>query len=202
MGLLIYFVYIFVSGGSDYNLATNLKTLNYEEGSLSSVISSGVSQSCEFVFSNDGSVIAGKFYISGNKFRNDFETNLKVGSGADFKTSVIRDGEYAYTWSQALKAGTKIKINNLTQELNIPQANADNTVDLFNPQYQIKYKCKPWVVDQSIFTPPSDVKFINVNESLDIIKGRIDTSKNMKCDSCNLLQGEDRAVCLNTYNCN
>lgn len=114
-----------------------------------------------------------EYSIKGKKIRIK-TTNTIVDEKGASKTTVahmVNDEKYFYTWEDSSKQGSKMSLAipsstptaSITPIENAPkfdsQADYDN---LKSEGYTIN--CKASIIDDSVFTPPSDVKFIDPTE--------------------------------------
>lgn len=111
---------------------------------------------------------------------------MKV-EGSTIKTYAISDGQYMYTWNDQNKtAGLKIKIDEAESAAkDIPDtpgsAGGDEPVDVkgkaVDMEKEMNYNCTPSTISDADVTPPSDVKFVDMAET---IKGLQDKFKDFK----------------------
>ncbi|OGH10914.1 MAG: hypothetical protein A3B38_04120 [Candidatus Levybacteria bacterium RIFCSPLOWO2_01_FULL_36_13] len=151
------------------------------------ILSKGTNQKCDFSYMTSDSSSTGTFYFSGKKMRGD------ITSKNEGKTSVfylIRDGDTNYMWGTDLEAGFKMTLKEEDLKTN------QQFVQYFNSDQKVDYKCTPWLVDASKFTPPSNIKFTDLS-SFTLPKSGAGAS----CSTCNYLSGDDKASCLQQLNC-
>jgi hypothetical protein len=127
-----------------------------------------------------------EYLISGKKMRIN-ATNLSKDDKGGAKTTVshvINDTAYMYTWSDSTKQGSKISVPTEEemkatadkaksyQASSAPAPKLDSEADYqgFKDQgYAID--CKSGSVDDSVFTPPADIKFIDPTEMMKQVTG-------------------------------
>lgn len=151
------------------------------------LLAKGVSQKCDFSYITSDTSSNGTFYFSGKKMRGD------ITSKANGKTSVfylIRDGDTNYMWGTDLEAGFKMTLKEEDLKTN------QQFVQYFNSDQKVDYKCAPWLVDNSKFTPSSSVKFTDLS-NLTLPK----SGAGANCSTCNYLDGDDKTACLKQLNC-
>ena len=164
-----------------------------EAGEFAKAIESGKPTICTMT-KGDSSM---EYSIKGKSMRMNSTTTLKDDSGASNTTvgHMINDTKYLYIWDDKTKQGSKMVIPTEEEtkamaekakdyQKNTPQspkfesqADYDN---LKNEGYIIN--CKSGSVDDSIFTPPTDVKFIDPSAMMKAIpspdaNGKYDMSK-------------------------
>lgn len=138
------------------NVAQETKsTETSAKGSLKSLLGLGKNVNCTFTYPDAGST--GTVYVSGQKMRGDF--NMMV-EGKQMESHMIQDGTYAYSWTGSQGAKFKIDQNLKASPVSGGQ---QQSVDL---EKEVDYKCSPWSADNSKFTVPTDVKFVDMSEMM------------------------------------
>lgn len=150
-------------------------------GSIKDILGMGQSLKCVWNQPQDDKEVKGTMYVSDKKFRQmvNFPQEDK-----NIEINTISDGEYIYTWGgfSGNNQGTKFKIEELNKITPPPVADekpAEN-VDL---EKKLDYKCSPWSADQSMFTPPSDVNFV---DQMELMNKATEQLKNAGSDICAL----------------
>lgn len=137
-------------------------------GSIVDLIKGGSNVMCNFNTTDDenGYTNTGTIYISSGNMRGDFVTT-KEGKATNM--SMIRNGNDNYIWGDEMETGIKMTISteDLTEETN----ENSKYVDL---NQKLDYKCNPWGVDQSKFTPPSNIKFTDLSKMMEETTKMID----------------------------
>lgn len=96
----------------------------------------------------------GDLYISSGNFRYDaVSSNPENESG-----SMIIAGGYQYLWDSSSKDGMKVPYVEYEGD------DDDYRGDDLGLDQEQDYKCKNWSVDQGKFTPPSDIKFVDLSD--------------------------------------
>ncbi len=168
-------------------------------GSFTDLLKLGRNITCTFDTRDDsGNETKGTVYISGEKMRGTFQ--LSQVDGTQMDADVLQDGEYNYFWSPQQPQGTKLKIAELeNDEVDTPdkKSPADFSDDEFD------YSCQPWVVNSSIFTPPSTVQFVDITSNVQQIDDVMQQAGEDKCAVCNQAPaGTAREQCLQALGCN
>jgi hypothetical protein len=132
---------------------------------------------------------------SGAKYYSEF-TARQEGED-DVKTYMIKDQNYAYTWTSESDEGYKYTLTD-EDEGNLYPASDDfsNSNSGLEAAFGYTYDCDPWSVDNSKFNLPDDVEFIDVQK-------QIDEATQQACEACEgLPAGESRNSCLESLSCN
>jgi hypothetical protein len=115
--------------------------------SLKELIAKNIPQTCTYHMGENN----GTIYLSGGKMRGDFETTAE---NAPQKSHMIIDGQTTYIWSEGQTIGYKL----VSEETQNPVSGG---IDI-NQSYN--YSCKPWIVNETVFTPPAEINFMNFGE--------------------------------------
>jgi len=166
-------------------------------GTIKDLIAQNVPLQCSFNHQSEAGETTGKVYLSGQNVRGDFTMTQPDGQTLD--SFMIRKDDYAYVWGSALPQGTKLKIEDPEDFM----ASSENDDQSFNLENQdVDYSCKPWLVNSSIFNPPSDIEFVDLSETMQQMQ---DITKNLetnKCSACDQLPAGDlKDQCLQALDC-
>lgn len=160
-------------------------------GTLQDLFARGTSMQCDFSYADEqGASAEGTVYVSGDKMRGMFTSSV---DGTAYTSSMIQDGTYSYVWSEDQKQGTKFKVD--PAELEAAQEELktqQESPDLQN--MQVDYSCRPWTPDSSMFTPPSDVEFIDMTAAMESIPDMQDSGVQDSMDSQEMPTQEDRCA--------
>lgn len=126
------------------------------KNSIKSLLAGGKNVSCSVRYPMGETSLEGKVYVSANKMRGDYATTI---DGKVMETHMISDGTYSYSWSSGTPQGVKMKIDE-AQTAASPVAGQQQQVDI---DQQVDMDCASWGVDNSMFTPPADVKFMDLS---------------------------------------
>lgn len=117
------------------------------------LIARGQSVQCTFTYDDgQGNVSAGTVYMAagGAKIRGDFTVTSPVATEAH----LVRAGGYNYLWGPQMPQGIKTKVTN-ENELTAGESSG------FDPN--TKFSCKSWTMDDSAFSLPATIKFIDLD---------------------------------------
>ncbi|PIP55526.1 MAG: hypothetical protein CO183_00480 [Candidatus Zambryskibacteria bacterium CG_4_9_14_3_um_filter_42_9] len=132
-------------------------------GSLRSLVSLGRNVMCTFTSSADGYESEGTVYISAdNSMRGDFTSNFTAQGSVE--SHMIMNADNSYFWSG--NQGTKMSTNKLNKDTGV-STDSNQSVDLDS---DVDYKCSEWSRDNSKFSVPSTVTFIDIDA---MINGQI-----------------------------
>lgn len=132
-----------------------------------------------------------EYSIKGKKMRIKTTSTLPDDKGISKTTTahMINDEKYFYTWDETTKQGTKMSMvvpspsaNNSVETSEIaPKFDSQEDYDeLKNDGYTIN--CKTGIIDDLVFTPPTNINFIDPSEMMKAIpspdaEGNFDMSK-------------------------
>lgn len=135
-------------------------------GSIEDLMSRNRNIRCELVVKSGDDVMSGTTYISGTRARSDYKSKM----GEQTVTShMISDGTWLYTWSEEYP-DQAIKMNIKDMEAVSGEAEAQEA-GIENYQENFDYDCYNWVKNDSVFTPPSNLKFIDYSEMMKSLQG-------------------------------
>lgn len=123
------------------------------QGTLMSLLNLGTTLECTFQFKDNARVSEGTGFFYDSKMRVD--SMYTASSGEQFTANLIQNGSTTYVWSNtevgqfAVKFPTNTPVSAVANELN------QETV--------VWYTCNPWQVDGSVFEPPRDVTFSDLD---------------------------------------
>ncbi len=118
--------------------------------SLSALLEKGDPQKCTYSGSNEGYEYSGTAYFSSEKqMRNDYKSE-REGKNRD-GSMIISDGTQ-YFWNNDDKKGFKTAI-----KADDSQQSSSETSENVDTDAKFSFQCEAWTVDDSKFTPPSDV---------------------------------------------
>ncbi len=129
-----------------------------QSGTIKSLLSMGKDVACDVSYTVEQNETSGKVYVSGKKMSADF--SIKTSDGKTMDNHMIQDETYIYSWSSAVPQGTKMKIEAINAS---PTPATSGQPASMNVDQQVQYKCSPWGVDSSKFTPPTNVQFMDLS---------------------------------------
>ena len=129
---------------------------------LKNLLTGGVSQSCTFSNTKDGATSDGVIYVASGKVRGDFNS---VSGGKTTKTHMVVDGKTSYIWMDGQATGFKTTFDTSTTAS--PSGSASGgTSGSFDANANLNYNCKPWIVDNSMFSVPTNVQFMGLDSMM------------------------------------
>ena len=166
------------------------------QSSITDLFTSGQTKQCTFdVASANGGGTKGTIYVSGNKAYGTFDM---TSSGKTTTTNLIRNDSTFYIWGGALPSGIKMTMD-VNQMATKMQGSQYST---FNPSEKVNYNCINWSVDETKFTPPSNVKFIDAAAMMPKTTGT-PTTKTGTTDPCaSIADATTKAACENAMHKN
>lgn len=102
----------------------------------------------------------GTIFVSGKKMRGDFNVMM---NGKNTLSYMIQDGTYVYIWTADSAQGTKMKVEAVEKATGESTQKTDQNFDV---NKEVDVKCSNWSVDESKFTPPSNVTFTDLSQIL------------------------------------
>lgn len=176
---------------------------NSIQSSITEILSSGQTAQCTFTMADTDSQTSGTVYTSGDMARGDFSSTI---DGKENVTHMIKDEDTFYLWGDSLPMGFKMtmSVDDLTSK-----AQNNPLSEAIDPSKKFDVKCVSWTKDDSIFTPPTDVKFTSFGNILPTgprttgaAAPTSSASDNTnQCNVCNSLSGAAKTACVAQFNC-
>ena len=174
--------------------------------STKEMLALGKDQKCTFTRDDDNAQTSGAVYFSGGKMRGDFNIS---SAGKTFESHIISDGTDMYNWSSLMPQGIKIKVAAGTSD-STTQNNS------FNIDDKVDYDCDSWNPDNSLFTVPTNIQFMDSSAMMGdmmkantTVKGEMGGSMNMnemkaqQCAACDAVgDASQKAQCKAALQCN
>ncbi len=165
---IIVVVLVVIGGGAALVMANNSKDEAKKaetshaatETSLSALQAKGEPRKCTFSSEVKNGTYSGTAYFSSDKqMRNDYKSTV---SGTERNGGMIITGDTQYFWNTetkkgfktAIKASDTSKSSSSSSSSNTSQSSSDSNVDT---KAKYNFHCESWTVDESKFTPPSDI---------------------------------------------
>lgn len=165
--------------------------------SIKDLLTSGQAQKCTYKDKMAEVDVEGTVYVAGGKMRSDYTS--KTGTQTIMGHMVVNDNK-SYIWADGQSTGMMMAFDpNKTPET-APTGTQSVDVNKF-----IDYNCTGWSMDNSMFTPPSNIKFQNLGEvktPTGSASVRTTTAPQDNCAACDYLSGNDKAQCRTALKCN
>jgi hypothetical protein len=172
-----------------------------QKNSIKDLLAKNISQTCTFNTSSENTSDQGTVYMDNGKVRADIDV---TANSTLTKTHIIADGKTSYVWVEGRSTGFKMAFD--VQATPEPGADSSSTGSLYaNAKYN--YDCKPWVVDSSLFTVPTSIRFMSLGTAQPNATtqpgGTSGTSgdTSTQCAYCENLTGDSKTQCLTALKC-
>lgn len=129
--------------------------------------------------------------------RSDYAS--KTGGQTIIGHMVISDNK-SYIWMDGQSMGYMMAFD----PNNTPEAAPTGTQSV-DVNKLIEYNCSGWTSDNSVFTPPSNVKFQNLGEVKTPTSStgvKTTAAPQNQCAACGYLTGDDKTQCRTALKCN
>lgn len=179
---------------------TNKKTES-SKGSLRTLLASGASQKCEYTITENDLTSSATIYLSGSKMRIDSKNATKTKTE---NSSMIIANQTMYIWGDDMQ-GIRMSV----PDANTSGAGETGSFQMFDMDKEIGYSCSPWVANESYFSPPRNVQFMNIDQMVPqgnpaggtMPSGGGADMQAMQCGACDTLPEPDRTACRQEFNC-
>ncbi len=195
------------NNGDASNRMMAANTPESTRSSLKDLMARGTSK-CTVSNSVANSESTGTVYIGDGKMRGDFET-VMTGQEMTIESHMINDGEFIYTWSNAMPQGVKLPVDkaNMSGQPNAPQ---NDQIDMYNAD--VSYECDSWSVDEKQFELPKSVTFVDISTMMPGAgagagagagtQGSMNPpSKSQQCQMCDSAPEPQRTQCRQALQC-
>lgn len=174
-----------------------------QAGTLKDLFTMTTSQTCTFA-NTDGTSATGTVYVSGGKVRGDFSTSAS-GEAQQAMHMIVKD-QTSYLWGDALQGkGIKMAFADMEAPADATKPSSQQSTSL-NTNQAVKYSCKPWVVDASVFELPSGVEFSDFGAAMQTQmkaaqEGAAMSNVSASCAQCAALSGDAQVQCKAALQC-
>lgn len=124
---------------------------NEGSGTFAELMARTGSWTCDASTAYEGGSSTGTVVMNDGKLRGDFVATM---AGITVNTSFIGREGYMYTWTSMIPQGFKVKM-----EAAAGTAGGQG----IDPSTNVTYSCAPWAADESRFTVPADITFMEMN---------------------------------------
>lgn len=185
-------------------IATPTPTVEMSDTSFSGtfyeLMALGENYTCAYDLTDEsGNISSGVVYVSdsGDKMNGEF-TYIAVG-GKETQSNIIRDGQTNYIWSSNWEQGFKTEVT--PTDTTLFDTGSETSVETgFDENEAIDFTCERWTVDESMFTPPAEIEFLDISATAAALQEQVDTS--IDCSVCEQLPaGDSRDQCLQGLSC-
>lgn len=189
--------------GNSSELESVQKTQGEQGGTLKDLFAMTTSQTCTFT-NTDGDSATGTVYVSGGKVRSDFSTSASEEAGQAMHM-IVKD-QTSYLWGDALQGkGIKMAFASMESSADTAKSSSQKSTSL-NTNQAVKYSCKPWVVDASVFELPAGVEFSDFGAAMQqqiqsAQQGASMSGVSAQCAQCAALSGDAQAQCKAALQC-
>lgn len=166
------------------------------KGTIKSLIGLGKSLTCDVTYPTSDGQVNGTVYVADDKrMRGDFVITTKENKQMD--SHMIQDAGLGYFWSSQAPQGTKMKIE---ENVPTPTPGTSQNVDVNS---EVQYKCSDWSVDSSKFTPPANIQFMDMTQSMQQMQNQADKAKENTKSVCDqITDPQAKAACLSASGTN
>lgn len=153
---------------------------------LDELLSQPQNYECDFSSFQNSSNNNGKVYVSGGLIRSNYTA---ANSTDTQEVSMIRSNTVTYVWSGT--EGFKFLNEDLENDTIF---NQETTIDTLDSEKEVNYSCQEWVVDKAVFDLPTDVNFIEIQNTTEQVLNELEK---IKTEECNKLEDPtNRQTCL------
>ncbi len=130
-------------------------------GRLMELYERGVSMECAFTYHDENGEGEGTGFFDGDNMRISTTYNEQ---GTTFISNVINDGTSMFVWGEAPEGGFAMQMAATEESMTEMESEFDDSTAL---NEEVAYDCREWTVDASVFTPPADIEFMNMDSMME-----------------------------------
>ncbi len=141
-------------------------------GSITDLLQRGIPMHCTVTYTEEDSTGTVNTYVANNKFYTEIAAVLNDGTEQTYYA--LSDGEWSYMWSPEQGQGIKMQFDatQFEEGFDLPDTpGLETEVDQPDYSQDYNYNCTPWIPDNSKFTPPTDITFMDMDSLLNAIPG-------------------------------
>lgn len=139
--------------------------------SLTTLLDTAEPIECTFRFNDENVAGEGTSFIADGQIRVDALYSMTAGES--MTSSYILTDETTYVWTSGGSTNVAMMFPTDNDTMDFEAAAEDETGQFINPAEAVQYTCAPWVVDNSVFTPPADIDFMDFSS---MMQGSFDAS--------------------------
>jgi hypothetical protein len=174
--------------------------------SMADLLKMGKDYMCTFTTSDETTgTTNGTIYVAdqGAKFGGTFITQPVTGTQTE--SHIVRADDYTYVWTVGETQGFKMKIDPEDDSL-FPTSETDQTA--IDDDTAMDFSCVPWRPQDSMFTVPTDIEFVDFSAQLEMMQQYAapsptdqGTGAANNCSVCAQLEGDTKTQCLAALGC-
>lgn len=140
-------------------------------GTFATIMMMNHSMKCDFTASDESMTSEGVFYYDGDRFAVEAVTTMPEGQS---QTNMITGEDAVYSWStsaQGTYAFMMPRDEDDAETMSQEESRGMGDTQSFDTDQQVAYDCDMWQVDESVFTPPSDIEFMDMQAMMESASG-------------------------------
>jgi hypothetical protein len=137
--------------GNNPDKPSQISGAQKQTGTIATLIALGQSMKCDVTITDPKAPGTGTIYVSQGKMRGEFNVSSQ---GKALQAYMINDTQNIYTWTSIMPQGAKMPVSTASPSKGPSQG--------YNPETPVEYSCATWTTDEGIFTPPSNIQFMQL----------------------------------------
>lgn len=136
-------------------------------GSVIELLERGESVTCEYRAEQDGNITEGVVYVDGARGRYSMQGSYESAADSGSFGAIV-DGEVMYWWGEGMEGvgGMRMTLPKDQEIVTTPEQFTDRSNTMVSPDQNVAYDCDRWNVDASVFVPPSDIEFTDMDQMM------------------------------------
>ena len=173
---------------------------NQEEtvvGSLKDLLGMGKKFECtwEYIDEENQSKMSGVLWTDGTRSRTQTSTET---NGQIYAMNFVTDATDGYMWEEGKTQGFKYALNEMKSEPEAVEEDGGQNLEYVDKSMfeNYNYQCKGWVVDETKFSVPAEVEFVDMMAQVQQIQQNMNQVQEGLEGVCNSLPEPQKSQCL------
>jgi hypothetical protein len=184
------------NGDNDSASMSGQETSNLSQAaSINELLAQNQNLMCTFSDTDDqGNASSGTVYLAGGRMSGDF--SLRAPGEDAINSHVINDGQNQYAWQEGENEGVKISLEQIAANQPSQDTQNEETSSNVNQDEDYNFECQEWNVDESRFSPPGNVNFIDYSQQIQEAQQAQQQNSQASEEACaQISDAEARAAC-------
>lgn len=186
------------AGGKDDDSASQSgqETTNFSQAStINELLAQNENLMCTYSGTDDqGNANSGTVYLADGRMSGNF--SLRAPGEDAIASNLINDGQYQYSWQEGEDEGVKISLEQITANQPAMDSQSDEPASSVDQDEDYNFECQEWSVDESRFSPPGDVDFIDYSQQIEDAQQAQEANSEALEEACaQISDAEARAAC-------
>lgn len=189
-------IWWFTSGNDDSASQSGQETTDLSQAaSINELLAQNKNLTCTFSDTDEqGNANSGTVYLAGGRMSGDF--SLRAPGEDTINSHLINDGQSQYSWQEGENDGVKISLEQITANQPSEDTPSEESSSNVSQDEDYNFECQEWSVDESRFSPPGDINFIDYSQQIEEAQQTQEANSEALEEACAQISNvEARAAC-------